>query len=136
MRLSAWAVDPRPGDAASTPPAPTRVGRSHIELEKHLEDWIANDVYVDCGGTDSGWRTRFLMYARPQQRSDGGELFLEVGPKRFAEFFPHIEEEAAAEALRGLEDGKGLSGAELDEGLDQIERFLTNQLLGPRTDDR
>ncbi len=81
-------------------------------------------------------RTRFLMYARPQRGSDGGELVLEVGPKRFAEFFPHIKEEAAAEALRGLEDGKGLSGAELDEGLDQIERFLTNQLPGPRAEDR
>ena len=42
-RLAAWSIDAHPG-GDSLRPVPRRVERSHIELEKHLEDWIAADV--------------------------------------------------------------------------------------------
>ena len=72
-------------------------------------------------------RTRFLMYARPQTGSGGGELLIHTGPKQFAEFFPRIDEGEAIEALGGL-NGQIVGGEELDALLDQIERFLTNKL--------
>ena len=72
-------------------------------------------------------RTRFLMYAQPRLGEGGGELRIHVGPKQFAEFFPHIDEGEAIEALGSL-DGKILGGQPLDELLDQIERFLTDKL--------
>ena len=71
-------------------------------------------------------RTRFLMYARPQTGGDGGELLIHAGPKQFAEFFPHIDEGDAIEALGGL-DGAREGGKALDALLDQIEGFLTDK---------
>ncbi|MDE0362645.1 MAG: endonuclease NucS [Rhodospirillaceae bacterium] len=43
-KLAAWAIDRQQGEDALRPPAPKRLASSRIELEKHLEDWIANDV--------------------------------------------------------------------------------------------
>ena len=71
-------------------------------------------------------RTRFLMYARPGTGDGGGELLIHAGPKQFAEFFPHIDEREAIEALGRL-DGACESGEALDALLDQIERFLTDK---------
>ena len=43
-RLAVWRMDPRPNEDASPQLEPQKVGRSRIELERHLEDWIVNDV--------------------------------------------------------------------------------------------
>ena len=45
-KLAVWSIDERPGDSESGPELskPDRVGRSHIGLEKYLEDWIVKDV--------------------------------------------------------------------------------------------
>ena len=40
-KLAAWRIDTQGG---SQQPEPQKVGRSRIELERHLEDWIVNDV--------------------------------------------------------------------------------------------
>ena len=72
-------------------------------------------------------RTRFLMYARPQTGDGGGELLIHAGPKQFAEFYPHIDEREAIEALDGL-NGACAGGEALDALLDQIEAFLTDKL--------
>ena len=42
-RVTVWSVDAHPGDG-SQQLFPRRVERSHIELERHLEDWITADV--------------------------------------------------------------------------------------------
>ncbi|MDE0047121.1 MAG: endonuclease NucS [bacterium] len=42
MKLAAWSIDRQPSEEAL--PVPKRIGRSHIGLEKHLQNWIANDV--------------------------------------------------------------------------------------------
>lgn len=42
--LAAWSIDAQHGEGDSQPSAPQRVGRSYIGLERHLEDWIVNDV--------------------------------------------------------------------------------------------
>ena len=47
-QLAAWSVDGQHGEAISS--QPRRVERSHIALEKHLEDWIANDVTLIAEG--------------------------------------------------------------------------------------
>ena len=73
-------------------------------------------------------RTRFLMYARPQAGTNGGEIAIDVGPKAFAEFFPHVTEDAATEALARSGISDIFSGGELDARLDKIERFLTEKL--------
>lgn len=70
-------------------------------------------------------RTRFLMYATPRAGADGGELGIWVGPWHFAEWFQPINEDQAVAALGTYEDGGYLTGKELDDRLDQIERFLT-----------
>ena len=44
MKLAVWSMDAQQGEGGSQPWTPQRVGRSHIELEQHLEDWIVNDV--------------------------------------------------------------------------------------------
>ncbi|MDE0241966.1 MAG: endonuclease NucS [bacterium] len=44
MKLAAWSIDRQPSEEAVPLPVPKRIGRSHIGLEKHLEDWISNDV--------------------------------------------------------------------------------------------
>ena len=76
-------------------------------------------------------RTRFLMYAQPQSGASGGELRIHVGPKQFAEFFPHVDEWEAIDALGTYEDGACLGGEALDRMLDQIERFLTEKVRPP-----
>lgn len=43
MNLEVWSVDAQDGEGNMQKPEPRRVERSHIELEVHLEDWIAND---------------------------------------------------------------------------------------------
>jgi len=47
-----------------------------------------------------------------------------VGPADFAEWFSHIEEEAATAALGEYDDGAYLAGEELEQRLEQIEVFL------------
>lgn len=69
-------------------------------------------------------RTRFLMYAGPRAGTRGGELGIWVGPADFAEWFSHIEEEAATAALGEYDDGAYLAGEELEKRLEQIEVFL------------
>ena len=76
-------------------------------------------------------RTRFLMYAQPHSGGSGGELRIHVGPKQFAEFFPHVDERDAIDALGTYEDGACLAGEALDRMLDQIERFLTEKVRRP-----
>ena len=75
-------------------------------------------------------RTRFLMYAQPHSGDSGGELRIHVGPKQFAEFFPHVDEREAIDALGKL-DGACVGGEALDMLLDQIERFLTEKVRRP-----
>ena len=75
-------------------------------------------------------RTRFLMYAQPHSGESGGELRIHVGPKQFAEFFPHVDEREAIDALGKL-DGACVGGEALDTLLDQIERFLTDKVQQP-----
>ena len=41
-KVAAWSFDAQYGDGDAPPPQ--RLEPSHIELEQHLEDWIANDV--------------------------------------------------------------------------------------------
>ena len=55
-------------------------------------------------------RTRFLMYAGPRARPNGGEFGIWVGPERFAEWFPHIDEGKAVAMLGKYEDGAYLAG--------------------------
>ena len=75
-------------------------------------------------------RTRFLMYAQPHSGDSGGELRIHVGPKQFAEFFPHVDEREAIDAIGEL-DGACVGGEALDRLLDQIERFLTDKVRRP-----
>ena len=72
-------------------------------------------------------RTRFLMYAQPRSGDKGGELYIEVGPKQFSEFFPHISQTEAEDALRDVH-GKSLGGEDLDEQLNRIEHFLNEKV--------
>lgn len=78
-------------------------------------------------------RTRFLMYAQPRAGSAGGELGIWVGPKQFADFFDHVSEEGATDALGRYDDGAYLSGDALDKRLDRIEQFLTEKFPPPDT---
>ena len=75
-------------------------------------------------------RTRFLMYVRPDSDDSGGVLHIAVGPSQFVEFFPHVEEQEAIDALSRL-DGMYRDGEELDALLDRIERFLTDKIKQP-----
>lgn len=43
-KLAVWSRDARNEETGSTESKPRRVGRSHVGLEKELEDWIVNDV--------------------------------------------------------------------------------------------
>ena len=43
-RHAAWTIEEQQAENVSQPSGPKRVARSEIELERHLEDWIANDV--------------------------------------------------------------------------------------------
>jgi len=71
-------------------------------------------------------RTRFLMYARPEK----GGLELSVGAHAFAEFFD-ITTREAKKAVGDDGDNGFYSIDELDERLDQIERFLFDTLKLP-----
>ena len=76
-------------------------------------------------------RTRFLITAQPRAGGSGGELGIWVGPKQFAEFFPHVNEEDAIDALGRYDDGAFLAGEALDKRLDRIEQFLTDKVQQP-----
>lgn len=66
-------------------------------------------------------RTRYLMYARPEQ----GGIYLHAGPAQFAEFFPPLTEDEVAVAIGSFENGAVYpAGNELDACLDDIEGFL------------
>ena len=43
-KLAAWSIDPQHNESGSQPAEPQRVARASIGLERHLEDWIVNDV--------------------------------------------------------------------------------------------
>ncbi|MYD92714.1 MAG: DUF91 domain-containing protein [Chloroflexi bacterium] len=43
-KLAAWSFDAQHGGEGLQPSQPQSLERSHIELEQHLEDWIAKDV--------------------------------------------------------------------------------------------
>jgi len=75
-------------------------------------------------------RTRFLMYTQPRS-GDGGELYIQAGPKPFAEFFPHIDEQEAIDALGEAVDGVYAGGEALDTLLDRIEQFLVEKVQQP-----
>ncbi len=75
-------------------------------------------------------KVRFLMYARPDTGNDGGVLHIEVGPRAFAEFFPHVTEQEAVKALEGV-DGTYGKGKELAAVLVRIENFLNNRVNQP-----
>ena len=77
-------------------------------------------------------RTRFLMYAQPHSGDGGGELRIHVGPKQFAEFFPHVDEREAIDAIGEL-DGACVGGEALDKLLDRIERFLIDKVGGQKS---
>lgn len=76
-------------------------------------------------------RTRFLLYAAPRAGVNGGEMGISAGPTAFAEFFPHIGEEEARDALGKFRSDVSLGGAELEERLTQIESFLTEHFPQP-----
>lgn len=43
-KLAAWSFDAQHGGEGLQPSQPQSLERSHIELEQHLEEWIAKDV--------------------------------------------------------------------------------------------
>ena len=43
-KLAAWSFNVQHGEEGAQPSQPQSLERSHIDLEQHLEDWIANDV--------------------------------------------------------------------------------------------
>ena len=49
-KLAAWSIDGQHAEGASQQSEPKRIGRSQIGLERHLEDWIANDVTLIAEG--------------------------------------------------------------------------------------
>ena len=50
MNLAVWSVDSPDGEGTLQQPVPRRVERSRIDLERHLEDWIANDSTLIAEG--------------------------------------------------------------------------------------
>ena len=44
VKLAAWTIEERPEKKGRQQWEPQRIERSHIDLEKHLEDWIVNDA--------------------------------------------------------------------------------------------
>ena len=67
-------------------------------------------------------RTRYLMYLQPHR----GGLRISAGARQFAEFFPHVTEKQASDALDV--GGPDYVGEALDEHLDRIEKFLTERI--------
>lgn len=49
-RLGVWSIDGTDSEEGLQRPEPRKVDRSHIGLEKHLEDWIVNDVSLVAEG--------------------------------------------------------------------------------------
>ena len=49
-KLAAWSIDAQHGEGGSPQSAPRKIGRSHIGLERHLEDWIVNNVALIAEG--------------------------------------------------------------------------------------
>ena len=49
-RLGVWSIGGGNSEEGSQQPEPSKVDRSHIGLEKHLEDWIVNDVTLVAEG--------------------------------------------------------------------------------------
>lgn len=66
-KLAAWSFDAQHGEEGAQPSQPRRLERSHIELERHLEDWIAKDVSLIGEG--------YTLVGR-QIRIDDGQLDL------------------------------------------------------------
>lgn len=73
MKLAVWSIDAQQGESGTQPWVPQRVGRSQIGLEKHLEDWIVNDVTLIGEGLtlvgrqvsmDDGWLDLLAIDAR------------------------------------------------------------------------
>ena len=75
-------------------------------------------------------RVRMLMYAYPSTGDSGGQLYFEVSPATFAEFFPHVDEREADDALSNVHKVYA-GGDELDAVLDRIERFLIEKVRLP-----
>lgn len=48
--LGIWSIDGPDTEEGPKPPEPRKVDRSNIGLEKHLEDWIVNDVTLVAEG--------------------------------------------------------------------------------------
>lgn len=44
MKLAVWSIESQQDESGREPRIPQQIKRSKIELEKHLEDWIVNDV--------------------------------------------------------------------------------------------
>ncbi len=44
VKLAAWTIEEQPENEGPQQWEPQRIERSHIDLEKHLEDWIVNDA--------------------------------------------------------------------------------------------
>ncbi len=74
-------------------------------------------------------RTRFLMYARPQN----GGLVIEVGPNAFAKWHSWIDADKATDLLGRFQESAYFADARLDERLKQIECFLTKNFPNPET---
>ena len=49
-RLGVWSIEGPDTEEGPQRPEPRKVDRSHIGLEKHLEDWIVNDVTLVAEG--------------------------------------------------------------------------------------
>ena len=74
-------------------------------------------------------RRRYLMWIQPGPGH--GELKLQIGSDAFIEFYPHVSEEEANDAVSRFKDGMTLAGHALDENLGEIERFLIEKLPQP-----
>ena len=75
-------------------------------------------------------RARMLMWAYPLASDGAGQLNFEVSLATFAEFYPHIDEREAIDALSDLHKVYA-GGDELDAILDRIDRFLTEEVRLP-----
>ena len=67
VKLAAWTIEDQPKKNGPQEWEPQRIERSHIDLEKHLEDWIVNDASLIGQG---------LTLVGRQVRIDDGRLDL------------------------------------------------------------
>ena len=72
-KLAAWRICAQSSEGGSQPSAPQRVPRSAIGLEKHLEDWIVNDVTMIGEG--------YTLVGRQVSIDDGRLDLLAIGSK-------------------------------------------------------